>query len=239
MSQLRVTIIDVGWGDSILLESQANDGTRFFGLIDSNDSAELKSSFIHVRRRFDLLGIDPESRQHNFAFILLTHAHADHAQGLLGILRHFGTRQFWYPKSGQSVMLANLLRYARRSIKVDHHQAIDSSKRPLKFGDAALEILWPPPNTINANENNNSIILSVTLGKVVFLFGGDAEAEVWETVVELAFLRMSTSSRCPTMGRTTEHLEIPVRRRGWTNAPSVRASRSAATCDHSLTPTRV
>jgi beta-lactamase superfamily II metal-dependent hydrolase len=184
MRELRCTIIDVGWGDSILIESQTNDGKRFFGLIDSNDSVGLKSSFIHISRRFDLLGIDPDNRQQNFAFILLTHAHADHAEGLIGILRRFGTEQFWYPKSGHSVILGNLLRFANRSNRVGHHQAIDSSKRPRKFGEATLKVLWPPPNTIDTNENNNSVILAITLGKVVFLFGGDAEADVWEKVVE-------------------------------------------------------
>ncbi len=41
MSHLHVTLIDVGWGDSILLEaSQAGSARPRFALIDSNDNAD-------------------------------------------------------------------------------------------------------------------------------------------------------------------------------------------------------
>ena len=41
MSYLKVTLVDVGWGDSILIEaSDATARRPCFALIDSNDNAE-------------------------------------------------------------------------------------------------------------------------------------------------------------------------------------------------------
>ena len=37
MSKLNVTIIDVGWGDSIFLESTDGNGDPIYALVDSND----------------------------------------------------------------------------------------------------------------------------------------------------------------------------------------------------------
>ena len=37
MSELAVTLIDVGWGDSILLESTDAAGVTRFALVDCND----------------------------------------------------------------------------------------------------------------------------------------------------------------------------------------------------------
>ncbi len=184
MSELLITIIDVGWGDSILIESTDSNGRHWFGLIDSNDTIEMKSSLIYIRRRLDVLGIDPKSRQRNFEFVMLSHAHADHGEGLLAIFKHFGTENFWYPESNISPMLANLLRYAGRSSKVGHFEAVDRTKLLPNLGDAAMEVLWPRPNRVDANENNNSIVLTIKLGKVVFVLSGDAEVDVWVDVVD-------------------------------------------------------
>jgi hypothetical protein len=37
MAELSVTLIDVGWGDSILVDSSDDAGNRAFGLVDCND----------------------------------------------------------------------------------------------------------------------------------------------------------------------------------------------------------
>ena len=44
----------------------------------------------------------------------------------------------------------------------------------------ALRVLWPDYDVIDPdNENNNSVVLSLTLGTVSFVFTGDAEADIW------------------------------------------------------------
>lgn len=187
MSLLRVTLIDVGWGDSIFLESQDAQGNWHFALIDSNDTTRLRSSYIFLQRFFERRAHEAGElfqrppAEPTFEWVLLTHAHADHGRGLKGILRDFGAEQFWYPKSrSKAGFFTGLLRFVRRSERVQHHQAIDDTKVLLPFGDATLEVLWPPHNHLPENENNNSVVLLLRLGQQSFLLTGDAEAEVWE-----------------------------------------------------------
>ena len=180
MSELSVTLIDVGWGDSILLAW--TDGTDWrFGLIDSNDSANLQSSYVYLKRFFEKLGIDT-TKKPLFDFTILSHAHADHGQGLKKLMREFGTTYFWYPKSTVTGSLASLIRFAGRSSNVQHHQSIDSTKLLPPFGDVQLDVLWPEYNRIEPNENNNSIVLSAKHEEVVMLLTGDAEGEVWDQI---------------------------------------------------------
>ena len=184
MSRLRVTLIDVGWGDSAFLEAQDEGGEWHYALVDSNDSATLRSSHIFLKRFFDRQGVRIGSPLKVFDWVLMSHAHADHGQGLKKILADYGTGQFWYPKTeGTALFLTALLRYAHRSRRVEHHQSVDATKTLPEFGGASMQILWPKRDEIDRNnENNNSVVLTLTLDDVCFVLTGDAEAEVWEQI---------------------------------------------------------
>lgn len=189
MSLLRVTLIDVGWGDSLLLESVDSHKAWHYALIDSNDTSTLRSSHIYLKRFFERLNYSLPTHAPLFEWVLLTHAHADHGQGLKRILQDYGTRQFWYPKSSSSAaFFTDLLRYAQRvprptqSPRVLHHQSVDTTKVLPDFGDASMQILWPTRDLFPPNENNNSVVLALTLDNVSFLLTGDAEAEVWTQI---------------------------------------------------------
>lgn len=183
MSELSFTIIDVGWGDSILLDSTDEQGNRSFALIDCNDYEYERSSYIFAKRFFQRAGIPYDDIDHNFEWVLLTHGHADHARGLKRMLRTFGARRLWYPKSVPSTSYGTLIRYANRSSKVEHHQSVDATKTLPDFGDVSMRILWPEHDGIDTgNENNNSVVLALTLEDVTFVLTGDAEAPNWETI---------------------------------------------------------
>ena len=179
MSSLRVTLIDVGCGDSILLESTDRHGDVHFGLIDANDTTYLRSSFIFLKRFFETKKIN---RNIFFDFVLLTHEHSDHSNGLKAILREFGAKRFWYPKSNSLSSVANLIRFANRSPRVRHHEAINSGKILPHFGDVSMDVLWPPWNTIDPNPNNNSVVLLLRLNKIAVVLTGDAEETVWSHI---------------------------------------------------------
>ena len=180
MSTLRVTIIDVGWGDSLLLESEDMTGSHY-ALIDSNDTSTFRSSYIFLKRFFEKTSITFPSPSPVFEWVLLTHRHADHGQGLKKVLRDLGTDRFWYSNSpNRPAFFADLLRYASKSPRVGQYDAVDTSKILPPFGAASMQVLWPLPGKIAANENDNSVVLAITLGQVVFVLTGDAEADgVW------------------------------------------------------------
>lgn len=184
MSYLRMTMIDVGWGDSIFLEADDADGDIHYALIDSNDTSNYASSRIFLKRYFEKQRIDIAASKPIFDFVILSHNHSDHGQGLKALMRDFGTDDFWYSKSNKSGTLANLIRYANRSTNVKDHEALDTAKNKdlPKFGESSMALLWPNESSINSDENNNSIVLQLELGDVSFVLAGDAEDDVWDEI---------------------------------------------------------
>jgi competence protein ComEC len=184
MSTLNITLIDVAWGDSIFIESIDNSGKSFYALVDSNDTAANKSSYTFIKKFFERAKVDTDNVKHIFDFVLLSHAHSDHGQGLKEIMMKLGTKYFCYPKSNQWGGLSGLISFANTSAQVLHHESINSTKILPDLGDASLKVLWPdysnPPDT---NENNNSIVLSIQLNNVVVLLTGDAEKDVWAKII--------------------------------------------------------
>ena len=185
MSELKVTLIDVGWGDSILIESADASGYKVYGLVDSNDEDKERTSLTFLKRFFDKEPGDVLSRQPLFDFVMLSHSHSDHGKGLKRIMSRYGTRHFWYPKSASFGSQSYLLSYANASSKVLQHEALNRGKILPSFGDVGMQVLWPAYNTIDQhNENNNSVVLKLSLQGVSFVLTGDAEGEVWDQIAD-------------------------------------------------------
>ena len=180
MAQLSITLIDVGWGDSIFIESQPHTGPARYALIDSNDTTYLRPAQLFLKRFFDRK-VEPLPVP-RFEFVALSHDHSDHGQGLKQIIKEFGTKYFWYPEPADPGLTSDLLRFARRSHKVMQPEALDSNLLLPPLGDAEVRALWPPPGSPRPDENNNSLVLLLTLGAVSLLLTGDAEADVWSTI---------------------------------------------------------
>lgn len=187
MAELAVTLIDVGWGDSILIE-YSDGGATHYGLVDCNDTSVSRSSYLFVKRHLERRGVNVDGPGKLFDFVMLSHGHADHASGIQAMLSEFGTEWLWYPKSVEFGGFAKILHYANRyPQKVSRHQAIDSSKVLPPLGEVQLRALWPPhvPGGAfdSSNENNNSIVLALTLDQVTILLTGDCEASNWPSIV--------------------------------------------------------
>jgi competence protein ComEC len=181
MGHLNVTLIDVGWGDSIFLEHEDGAGRAHYALVDSNDSKEIKSTRIFIERFFRLRRQTVPSPL--FDFVLLTHGHDDHGKGLEGVLRRYGATYFWHPKSDRLGPTAPLLRYCvRANAKVSQCEAVNSTKILPPFGDVAMNVLWPHYDRVEENENDNSVVLTLTYGNASVVLTGDAEEIVWDDV---------------------------------------------------------
>jgi beta-lactamase superfamily II metal-dependent hydrolase len=189
MNYLNVTLIDVGWGDSILIEaSDPNPAAPRprFALIDSNDNADRSywPTWNFLRKHFGIREKEFKVTKPFFDFVMLTHDHSDHGTGLKRIMQEYGTLNFWYPKvkEDESVIVASLHAYVNYAGIV--HQAVDSNYIPGCLGDVDMDFLWPPPDTIDSDPNNNSIVLTLSLNGKTIVLTGDAEGKVWQKIVD-------------------------------------------------------
>lgn len=187
---LTVTLIDVGWGDSILIKSIDSQDNVHFALIDSHDTKYLQPTKIYLKKYFKhYIHYQNQLTKPYFDFVLLSHDHADHRAGLENILKEFKSKDFFYPHTEITPGFGNLLDFAHREVNKEngciiHHEAIDSSKPIQDFGDVKIKILWPPTDHryLRATPNNTSIVLLLTLNNISVVLTGDAEDEVWDEI---------------------------------------------------------
>lgn len=187
MSELKVTLIDVGWGDSILIEASDAGGSRpRFAIVDSNDNAERDywPSYNFLRKHFGLREHEFSVTKPFFDFVMISHDHSDHGTGLKRIMQKYGTLHFWYPRvvEDESIVVTSLQAYVRHGSVQIPYEAIDTGTDVFSLGDVEVSFLWPQPGHIESNPNNNSIVMSLRLGQVVMLLTGDAEGEVWDQI---------------------------------------------------------
>ena len=165
-----VTVLDIGQGDSILLEGDR--GARV--LIDGGPDPNLLLSRLDERiptwdRRLDLL--------------ILSHPHEDHAAGLPLLMERFDVRAI-----ADTGMLGNgpgdhafRREMTARGVQPIHLAAGDH----LAIDDASATVLWPPPGGVSlhpANDgaavNNVSVVLDIRFGTRRFLLTGDVQQEI-------------------------------------------------------------
>lgn len=191
MSTLAATLLEVGWGDSILIESTDDKGTTRYALIDSNDETpDKRIALWYLRRHFQTNHVSIPT--HLFEFIMVSHGHSDHISGIRKLIEEFGAKKFYYPKSNGSGF-GDLIRYVKRSVKhpagrVKAQIWLDNTKSIPALGDATIEVLWPPPSGgtspyDTANPNNNSLVIRLRLGAVEFMVTGDCEASEWPSII--------------------------------------------------------
>lgn len=183
MEELRVTLIDVGWGDSILIEFETDTEYKC-GLIDSNDGTNILNTYNFLDLTFKKMEKTKGYKLSKpyFEFVMMSHDHSDHASGLKRIMRKFGTKSFYYSEPYKKNNLAILLDYVKRVRRLGI--CANQLKKGIifKMGKADFEVLWPD-TSVNNNENNNSIVLCITFAGNKVLLTGDVETSVWNDLM--------------------------------------------------------
>jgi len=153
---LRVTVLDVGQGDSILLDPPRGDPV----LVDAGPPGS------GVARRLRGLGVE------RLSGLVITHDQLDHTGGAQEVLDGVEVASL-VTAQGQSTLREAARRSGIRTVAA-------SAGRVLRSGRLELEVLWPLPGAaIDAeNPNETSIVLLARWRHFTMLLTGDAEAEV-------------------------------------------------------------
>lgn len=161
---LRVTFLAVGHGDAVVLSSQGQHA-----LIDGGGVPEGHDT----GQRFVLPWLRHE-RIERLELAALTHAHPDHALGLISVLEEVPTKRLWLHAEPGEGPLVNDLLAATAGAEVEEKEAGDEG---LTLGEARLEVLGPPADqSMLEGENDRSLVLLVRHREVTVLLTGDVEA---------------------------------------------------------------
>jgi len=162
--RLTVTVMDVGQGDAILVESPT--GHRI--LVDGGPSGRAIS---------EALGRETPFWDKGFDLVVLTHPEEDHLNGLVTVLERYDVERIL-----ASPVESDSDAYRAWREAVEHEGATYDEAAPGEWFDlgrgARLEVLGPPTQPVEGGDdklNNNSVVLRLTWGEVSFLLPGDLE----------------------------------------------------------------
>jgi competence protein ComEC len=173
---LRVTMLDVGQGESILLETP--DGAA---LVDAG-GAPFGSSGFDIGGRVVAPALWARGIR-RLAALAVTHGDPDHLGGALSVLRDFAPREVWLgvdvPGHEPSAALAR--EAAAHGVRVVHRRAGES----FALGAARVRVLHPanPDWERRRVRNDDSVVLEVALGDVALLLTGDIGAAIEDGLV--------------------------------------------------------
>lgn len=172
---LRLTFIDVGQGESILVEFPGKkkmliDGGGIpEGTFDIGEN--VVSPFLW---RKGIKKID---------YLVLTHAHPDHLNGLKAVVRNFKVGEFWEAFSpAESEDYAKFKKNLPRSVITKRFFRGDTyQERNVK-----IEVLHPEKGElfVNTVRNDDSLVLRLSYGQISFLLPGDIGSSSEEKILE-------------------------------------------------------
>lgn len=175
--RLRVSFLDVGEGDAVLIQKGSTQV-----LVDGGPSP----------RAINLaLGKQMPFWDRTIELVVSTHPHQDHVGGLVEVLKHFQVGQVLYPGLDyNSPTYAEWLRLVE--IKGINSTIAGAGQQINLGGGAIIAVLNPPPAPFTGTRSdidNNSVVLRLSLGKFSFLLTGDImESAEWELVRQRANL---------------------------------------------------
>lgn len=156
--ELRVHVIDVGQGDSILITAPGGNV-----LFDAGDLAERHEQAI--KNYLTDLGIT------TIDYFVITHPDADHIGGADMILREFTVKNVIMSSATSTSKAFETLLDALENSSADVIEAVAGETYTL--GDLQLKILAPLKKY--SDSNDMSVVVRATFGQVSMMFTGDAE----------------------------------------------------------------
>lgn len=182
---LRITVMDVGPGNAVLVELPGGynlliDGGGFSDNAVFDVGAKVVAPFLWRKK---ILGLDT---------IVLSHPNSDHMNGLIYVLRHFRVKSFWSngeraPSRSFQVLMQAI---RERGVAMPPYATLPRSS---EVHGAGMRIWYPPPDFEKRkaaeawrNANNNSMVLRIRYKDYAFLFPGDIMRKAERELLSMA-----------------------------------------------------
>lgn len=179
---LTITFIDVGQGDSTLIE--ANGSIRMLidaGGVEKGNFDVGKNAVAPVLWKKRIRSVD---------IATLTHPHPDHFEGLRFITRNFKVKNFWHPNLPSSdPRYKDLLDIIK--VRKIHTTVVDASTSRQTLNDLYIEFINPPPQVREQNHqlhllslNDKSLAMRIIWKNFSLLHMGDATIEAQKLILD-------------------------------------------------------
>jgi competence protein ComEC len=193
--ELSVTFLDVGQGDAAVIRFPKGQVM----VIDGGGTPD--GSFDPGERI-----VAPylwKAKTNNIDYLVNTHLHPDHVQGLLFLMGNFKIGEVWNNGAGDedSELLDSFLKLAGEKL-----QKMGRGEVPKEIGGVKVEFLHPPLLRKKGQSfigNDASLVIKLIYGEVSFLFGGDVESAAEEEVLRSKPNLQSTVLKAPHHGSRT------------------------------------
>lgn len=169
--ELKVSFLDVGQGDAILIEGPTGIELLVDGGRDRSVLRELPRVMGPLDRSIDM--------------VLATHPDADHIGGLPDVLSRYRVSSILMPARGTDSPQAARFADAIEKEPNASGRIIVSGQRIHLGGSAYADVLYPDENAAALRETNDaSVMLRVVYGETEFLLTGDAPVWAEDRVVK-------------------------------------------------------
>ncbi len=196
VTRLTLTALDVGQGDALVIEvPRRAGGTPARMLVDGGPDPTLALKLLRER---DVGYLDA---------VVATHPHADHTDGLPGVLARVRTGAVLVGATATG----ELDEPAASAVAVEvvaHQQRVPVTRvaagQRFALGRAVVEVLSPPADgSLGAEPNDNSVVLRVTDGPDSILLTGDVEEAAQRRLLQRPDLLRADILKVPHHGGAT------------------------------------
>ncbi|MBK1813685.1 MBL fold metallo-hydrolase [Clostridium sp. YIM B02505] len=158
--KLVVHYIDVGQGDSILIQTKEKNF-----LIDAGPK-ENEDKLLSYLKKLNIKRLD---------YVIATHPHEDHIGGMTNIIKAYDIGKFYAPKVTNTTKTFQNMMLALKDKNMNVNVLKPGMGGNIDLGENTKVEVFSPNSSKYDDLNNYSPIIKVTYGKNSFLFTGDAE----------------------------------------------------------------
>lgn len=187
----KLVFLDISQGDCMILQDK-KEGTI---LIDCGSTDETQVG------TYRLLPYLKAKRIATLEAVVVTHADADHINGIVELLEKMEPLSRWDALFYKGTVCIKRLLLPKLANPDAEYQKLErlarekkipiyyiSAKEQLQFGDWKLVCLYPEKNMVSESKNNSSLVWYASCGEFSALFTGDVEKEGEQDILQSGFV---------------------------------------------------